>query len=122
MEDQDGQQRALAQAPELEGDTVPPHLHRAEQHEVHQATVPAPVRVCRAFAGRAEALPMPGSDETFIVRVRRHEGDAVVEQPRLSRRLRISDVTEVGPLILRWLGRAPAETDRPPTGPAETEV
>lgn len=62
---------------------------------------------------------MPGSDETFIVRVRRHEGDAVVEQPRLSRRLRVTDVSEVGPLILRWLGRSQeggmrcARTDSP---------
>jgi hypothetical protein len=65
---------------------------------------------------------MPGSDETFIVRVRRHEGDAVVEQPRLSRRLRINDVSEVGPLILRWLGPASPATERPPTGAAHKEV
>jgi hypothetical protein len=65
---------------------------------------------------------MPGSDETFIVRVRRHEGDAVVEQPRLSRRLRITDVAEVGPLILRWLGPPFPDTGRPPTGAAQKEV
>jgi hypothetical protein len=65
---------------------------------------------------------MPGPDETFIVRVRRHEGDAVIEQPRLSRRLRIPDVAEVGPLILRWLGSAPPATERPPTGAPEKEV
>ena len=62
-----------------------------------------------------------GSDETFIVRVRRHEGDAVVEQPRLARRSRVREVSQVGPLILRWLtppsGRTPRdgrEPDAPP--------
>jgi hypothetical protein len=65
---------------------------------------------------------MPGSDETFIVRVRRHEGDAVVEQPRLSRRLRIREVSEVGPLILRWLEPASPSTERPPTGAGEKEA
>jgi hypothetical protein len=65
---------------------------------------------------------MSESDETFIVRVRRHEGDAVVEQPRLSRRLRIREVSEVGPLILRWLAPAPPSTERPPTGAAQKEA
>jgi hypothetical protein len=64
---------------------------------------------------------MTGSDETFIVRVRRHEGDAVVEQPRLSRRLRIPDVSEVGPLIVRWLGPASTEPGHPPAGEARKE-
>lgn len=49
---------------------------------------------------------MPEPDETFIVRVRRQEGDAVVEQPRLSRRHRVRDISQVGALILRWLGPA----------------
>jgi hypothetical protein len=48
-------------------------------------------------------------DETFIVRVRQEEGDAVVEQPRLSRRRQISDVRQVGTLIVRWL--RPTESD-----------
>ena len=65
---------------------------------------------------------MTGSDETFIVRVRRHEGDAVVEQPRLSRRLRIREVSEIGPLIQRWLGPAPISTERPPEGAAQKEA
>jgi hypothetical protein len=43
-------------------------------------------------------------DETFIVRVRRREGDAVVEQPRLSRRRQVGDVADVSALIVRWLG------------------
>jgi hypothetical protein len=47
-------------------------------------------------------------DETFIVRVRRREGDAVVEQPRLSRRRRVGDVAEVSTLILRWLRPGPS--------------
>jgi hypothetical protein len=53
---------------------------------------------------------MPRSDETFIVRVRVREGDAVLEQPRLSRRRRVRDVSEVGALIVRWL----AQHDAPP--------
>jgi len=47
---------------------------------------------------------VPRSDETFIVRVRRLERDAVIEQPRLSRRRQIHDVSQVGALILSWLG------------------
>lgn len=50
---------------------------------------------------------MSKPDETFIVRVREREGDAVVEQPRLSRRRRIRDVADVGALIARWLGPRP---------------
>jgi hypothetical protein len=42
-------------------------------------------------------------EETFIVRVRPEEFDAVLEQPRLSRRRRVRDVVEVGALIVRWL-------------------
>ena len=52
---------------------------------------------------------MAGPDETFIVRVRPDEGDAVVEQPRLSRRRQISDVRQVGALIALWL--RPSEPD-----------
>lgn len=57
---------------------------------------------------------MPRPDETFIVRVRERDGDAVVEQPRLSRRRRIRDVADAGAVILRWLEPNPArpETDR----------
>jgi hypothetical protein len=47
---------------------------------------------------------MPRPDETFIVRVRHQERDAVLEQPRLSRRRQVGDVAQVGALILRWLG------------------
>jgi hypothetical protein len=46
-------------------------------------------------------------DETFIVRVRRLERDAVIEQPRLSRRRQVRDVSQVGAQILRWLGSQP---------------
>lgn len=46
---------------------------------------------------------MPRSDETFIVRVRAQDGDAVVEQPRLSRRRRVRHVADVGALITSWL-------------------
>ena len=54
---------------------------------------------------------MSRPDETFIVRVREREGDAVVEQPRLSRRRRIRDVADVGALIVRWLGPRPGSPE-----------
>jgi hypothetical protein len=63
---------------------------------------------------------MPRSDETFIVRVRVREGDAVLEQPRLSRRRRVRDVSEVGALIVRWLAPLPARPDDP-SGPRAKE-
>ena len=59
------------------------------------------------FAGTVDRDAMPRSDETFIVRVRGEEGDAVVEQPRLSRRRRVRDVTDVGALIASWLDTKP---------------
>jgi hypothetical protein len=65
---------------------------------------------------------MPRSDETFIVRVRVREGDAVLEQPRLSRRRRVRDVSEVGALIVRWLAPPPARHDHPSPPPAKEEL
>ena len=65
---------------------------------------------------------MPRSDETFIVRVRVREGDAVVEQPRLSRRRRVRDVSEVGALMVRWLAPPPARHDDQPCPPAKEEL
>jgi hypothetical protein len=65
---------------------------------------------------------MPRSDETFIVRVRVREGDAVLEQPRLSRRRRVGDVSEVGALIVRWLAPPPARHDDPSGPPAKEEL
>ena len=65
---------------------------------------------------------MPRSDETFIVRVRVREGDAVVEQPRLSRRRRVRDVSEVGPLMVRWLTPVPARHDDPSDPRTEEEL
>jgi hypothetical protein len=56
---------------------------------------------------------VPSPDETFIVRVRRSEGDAIVEEPRSSRRRRIADVSAVGALILRWLGQSPPSAESP---------
>jgi hypothetical protein len=50
---------------------------------------------------------MPSPDETFIVRVRRQDGDAVVEQPRLARRRLVADLSEIRPLILRWAQAPP---------------
>jgi hypothetical protein len=65
---------------------------------------------------------MPRSDETFIVRIRVGEDDAVVEQPRLSRRRRVRDVSEVGAQIARWLAPPPARPDDPPARPAKEEL
>jgi len=65
---------------------------------------------------------MPRSDETFIVRVRVREGDAVLEQPRLSRRRRVREVSEVGELIARWLGPPPARHDDRSGPPAKEEL
>jgi hypothetical protein len=64
---------------------------------------------------------MPRSDETFIVRVRVREGDAVVEQPRLSRRRRVREVSEVGALMVRWLAPPAARQDDQPGPPAKEE-
>ena len=54
---------------------------------------------------------MARPDETFIVRVRHREGDAVVEQPRLARRILVRDLTQVGPAIARWLSNASHENE-----------
>lgn len=64
---------------------------------------------------------MSRPDETFIVRVRKREGDAVVEQPRLSRRRRIRDVADVGALIVRWLGPEPGRPEAAASGAPEEE-
>ena len=61
---------------------------------------------------------MPRPDETFIVRVRHQERDAVLEQPRLSRRRQVDDVAQVGALILRWLGPVGRGQTEPLTGQA----
>jgi hypothetical protein len=63
---------------------------------------------------------MPGPEETFIVRVRPEEGDAVLEQPRRSRLRRVRDVSEVGPLIRRWLGQTPDPEEEEPCAPTRT--
>jgi hypothetical protein len=55
---------------------------------------------------------MSTSDETFIVRVRAQEGDAVVEQPSVARRRRVRDVADVGPLIVNWVAQ-PTGDDGP---------
>jgi hypothetical protein len=67
--------------------------------------------VYREFADPANARAVSTPDETFIVRVRRPERDAVIEQPRLSRRRQVRDVSQVGALILCWLGPTPARRD-----------
>jgi hypothetical protein len=65
---------------------------------------------------------MPRSDETFIIRVRVREDDAVVEQPRLSRRRRVRDVSEVGVQIARWLAPPPTRPDDQSGPPAKEEL
>jgi hypothetical protein len=53
------------------------------------------------------------SDETYIVRVRREEGDAVVEDVDSPRRRRhVQDLSELGALITDWV-------DPPSPGPPE---
>jgi hypothetical protein len=61
-------------------------------------------------------------EETFIVRVRPDERDAVLEQPRLSRRSRVRDVVEVGALIARWLGPVDGRPTRPKTRGGGDEI
>ena len=74
--------------------------------------------VYHAFAVRANRGAMRRSDETFIVRVRIREGDAVVEQPRVSRRRRVRDVADAGAVIASWLG---PEAGRAKTQPSDDE-
>jgi hypothetical protein len=49
---------------------------------------------------------MPHSEETYIVRVRRHDGDAVVEDVRSRERSHVRELSDLGPLITRLLERA----------------
>ena len=51
---------------------------------------------------------MSASNETFIVRVRRIERDAIVEQPSRSRRRRLQELSGVGELIALWLDQVPS--------------
>jgi hypothetical protein len=59
---------------------------------------------------------IPRPDETFIVRVRQHDGGAIVEQPRLARRRIIDEVAEVGAVIQGWLEPAPVIRETTPGG------
>jgi hypothetical protein len=57
----------------------------------------------RHLAGDLDARDMPNSDETYIVRVRREEGDAVVEDVRSPRNRRhVRNLSELGALIKGW--------------------
>ncbi len=60
---------------------------------------------------------MSRSDETYIVRVRPAEGDAIVEDLRTQERSHAHDLSELGGLITRLLDRARARHD---TRAAET--
>lgn len=62
---------------------------------------------------------MSRSDETYIVRVRSDEGDAVVEDVRTQERSHARDLSELGGLITRLIERARArrvvrEAENPP--------
>jgi hypothetical protein len=61
-----------------------------------------------------------GAEETYIVRVRRDERDAVVEEIRSRRLSYVRDLTEVGALIAGRLAAShdadSASTDRASTG------
>ena len=57
----------------------------------------------RPFGGDLDARGMSHSDETYIVRVRPEEGDAVVEDVRSPRRRRhVRNLSELGALIKGW--------------------
>jgi hypothetical protein len=44
---------------------------------------------------------MPSLEETYIVRVRSADADAVIEQVRSRRRLHVDDLSEIGAAIAR---------------------
>ncbi len=57
----------------------------------------------RPLGGDLDAHGMSRSDETYIVRVRPEEGDAVVEDVRSPRRRRhVRNLSELGALIKGW--------------------
>ena len=56
---------------------------------------------------------MHRSEETYIVRVRSDEGDAVVEDVRSRERSHVGELSELGPLITRLLERARSRRPEP---------
>jgi hypothetical protein len=68
----------------------------------------------RQLAGDLDGRYMPNPDETYIVRVRRDEGDAVVEDVRSPRNRRhVRNLSELGALIKGWHSpRAPRRAER----------
>ena len=51
---------------------------------------------------------MASSEEIYIVRVRPNSGDAVVEDVRRHDTKHVTDPSELGPLIARWIERSRA--------------
>lgn len=65
---------------------------------------------------------MPNPDETYIVRVRRDEGDAVVEDVRSPRNRRhVRNLSDLGALIKGWPEPGSGGRSRPPLTPGRPE-
>ncbi len=70
---------------------------------------------------------MQHPDETYIVRVRREDGDAIVEDVRSRKRAHVHELARVGELIAGWVGYAggsaagdaPRQTASSESAPAE---
>jgi hypothetical protein len=61
---------------------------------------------------------MSHSDETYIVRVRAEEGDAIVEDVRSPRKRRhVRNLSELGALIKSWLEPDSSGRSSPPLTP-----
>lgn len=60
------------------------------------------------MSGRLDARVVPHSDETYIVRVRGDQEDAVVEKAHSGERRHVRDLSELGTLIVRWRARGRA--------------
>jgi hypothetical protein len=76
----------------------------------------------RHLAGDLDRRDMPNPDETYIVRVRRDEGDAVVEDVRSPRsRRHVRNLSELGALINDWLEPGSGGRSRPPQAPGRPE-
>jgi hypothetical protein len=56
---------------------------------------------------------MQHPEETYIVRVRREDGDAIVEEVRSRKRVHVHELTQLGELIAAWVGY-----ESPPPEPA----
>jgi hypothetical protein len=64
-------------------------------------------------ASRVEARRVTRSDETYIVRVRPADHDAVVEDVRTGDRIHVRELGELGPLIAHRVERRPRLARQP---------